>query len=465
MREPRRPPPEEQPADAQPGGARDPRLGRIHDRVLEAAAQIETGIPADRALAGVFRRARDLGGRERAMVSETVYGLIRAARRVDDRLARALKAEKKRIDLIEKPILLRMRVLAFLAMKGDELTRIEALDPYAYKRVPNFLERIRDNRLPPVTRSEAEDLAVEVSLPDWMIRRLIAHEGLERTREIGRALELRAPVTLRVNTIRVSREDARLNIERTHGILASPTAVSSLGLILPEHADLQSWDLYQKGAVELQDEGSQLVGLATGASPGQVVLDACAGAGGKTIQLAAMMENKGRLIALDPDAKKLEELKRRARRAGITNTETLATDLEALPKRLLGACDRVLVDAPCTGSGVFRRHPDAKWRLEERDLESHVDRQARLITSAAGALKAGGLLVYATCSVLFEENEAIVEAALAADPRLERTSLVRTWGPDLAARLGAGAHTARIGPGPTERDPDGFFVALMSRTS
>jgi 16S rRNA (cytosine967-C5)-methyltransferase len=431
--------------------------------VLEAYAQIETGVPADRALAGVFRRARDLGARERAEVSDTVYALIRGERRIEDRLARAIKAEKKKIDLIEKPILMRMRVLAHLALEGRPTDQIEALDPYAFARVPHAIQRIAEGRLPDVSRSPASEMAIDLSLPDWIATRLVARFGEQRTMEIGRALLLRAPVTLRTNTLRGSREEMKATIERDLGVTAEPTARSPLGLILPHHVDLTTWEAFKQGAIEPQDEGSQLIGLATGAAPGQTVLDACAGAGGKTLQLAAMMGNKGRLIALDPDAKKLEELKRRARRAGITNTETVEGELETLPKRLIGHCDRVLVDAPCTGTGALRRHPDAKKRLEESQLQSFVDRQRRILTAAIGALNPEGLLVYATCSVLFEENEAIADSVLATDPRIEASWLGDTLGAELAAGVGARSYAVRVGPGPSERDPDGFFIALLRR--
>src|SRR5262249_32281046 len=157
------------------------------------------------------------------------------------------------------------------------------------------------------------------------------------------------------------------------------------------------------------------------------------GAGGKTLALASMMRNRGRLVALDPEEKKLETLKARARRAQITNAETIATDLEALDRKLMGTFDRVLVDAPCTGTGAFRRHPDARWRTTQADLDHHVARQRRLISGAVTALKPGGVLVYATCSVLWEENEGIVTDLLANEPRLDPVPLASTWGAEISA--------------------------------
>src|SRR5262249_13388689 len=158
-------------------------------------------------------------------------------------------------------------------------------------------------------------------------------------------------------------------------------------LLLPAPIDLSSSKLFEEGAIEPMDEGSQLVALALGAQPKEVVLDACAGAGGKTLALAAAMQGTGRLVALDPDAQKLRELEKRARRARITSCEAIEGELEALPKKMIGAFDRVLVDAPCTGSGTLRRHPDLAWRMSERELDAHVARQKRLIACAIGAAK------------------------------------------------------------------------------
>jgi 16S rRNA (cytosine967-C5)-methyltransferase len=447
--------------DAQPHATK--RLGRTHDRILEVYGQISTGIPADVALKATFKRARDLGSSERHEVSDTIYGLMRSERRIDDLLHRALKAEGKTLETLDPPIVLRMRLLAYFAANGVPVETLQARDAYAFRRVPKVLERIASDRLPPVKRSAVESLAVSQSFPTWFIERLGARFGEVRAEEIARALNLRAPITVRVNTLVATREEAKRAIEEELGVTATPTIHSPYGLILSGPADIQASKLFDRGMVEMQDEGSQLITLATGASPKETVLDACAGAGGKTLLLAAMMENKGHLFSVDPDAKKLELEKRRARRATITSVETIASDLESIDKRFREAFDRVLVDAPCTGTGALRRHPDARRRLSLADLDTHVERQRRLLTSAVQALRSGGVLAYATCSVLWEENEGLIEDVLANEPRLDPLPLRTTWGDPLADALGAAGHQIRIGPGPTETDPDGFFVALMRK--
>lgn len=452
--------------DAQPGGAKNSRLGRTHDRILGAYGEVLSGAPADRVLRTTFKRARDLGPRERAEVSDVVYGLVRSQRTIDDRLDRGLKAEGKKRELLDAPIVTRLRVLTYLALNGAGLEALAELDPYAFKRIPKLFPRIVSGKLPAAKRTAAEELAINYSLPDFVAARLIERLGAERTQAIGAALLGRSPITIRVHRGRATRDEIRASIEREHGILVTPTMISPDGLILAEHADLASWPEFEQGLIEPQDEGSQLLALATGAAPKELVLDACAGAGGKTLALSAMMGGSGRLVALDPDPKKLEELKLRARRAQITNIEAVTGDLQSLPDKMRGVFDRVLVDAPCSGSGSWRRHPDARWRVREPELAEHHARQQRLIAGALTALKPGGLLIYATCSVLAEENEDVINGVHATDSRLVPVRLTTTLGA-LASKLALSEHgdQARIGPGPSDRDPDGFFVALMQSPS
>jgi 16S rRNA (cytosine967-C5)-methyltransferase len=451
--------------DAQPRGAKDPRLGRLHDRILSAYAEIIAGTPADRVLRNVFKKARDLGPKERSLVSDIVYALIRSQRTIDDRLDRALKAEGKRREILDEPIITRLRVLTYYAIQGATVEELTSRDSYAVKRIPKLFPRITANKLPQVKRTPLENLAITYSLPDFFVARLAERLGLARTEEVAGALLGRAPITLRVNRLRgKSREEVTQEIRDTHQMDAVATKLSPDGIILSDHSDLASWPLFEQGVIEPQDEGSQLLALALGAGPKETVLDGCAGAGGKTLALAAMMQNTGRVVALDPDPKKLEELRKRARRAGVTNMEAIEGSLEALPEKLRGTCDRVLVDAPCTGSGAYRRHPDARWRANEREVPEYAAKQQRLIAGAAGALKNGGVLAYATCSLLHEENEDVVDSTIGGDARLFPMRLEETIGA-IARALELGPHgdRARIGPGPSDADPDGFFVALARR--
>lgn len=449
------------PAAEDPRAAKVGRLGRIHDRLLDAAMAMREGEPLDRALESVFRRARDLGSGERSEISDVLYAFARSKRRIEDLVDRSAKSLGKKLDLLDAPLRVRIDLLAAMADAGASIEQLKERDAYAVKRFPGLLEKIAAKKVPPSKRKDpAERLAVEYSLPDWLASSLYKNFGEERTAEIGLALLQRAPFSLRVNTLKADRDTVKKRIAEEHQLQAEYTKHSSDGLILEKHTHVQAWPLFEEGAIEVQDEGSQLIAKALSPEPGEVVLDACAGAGGKTLSLGASMQNRGRLIALDLDEPKLQELKKRARRAGLTNHEVVAGDFITMPEQLVGKVDRLLLDAPCTGSGVFRRHPDARWRSV--DLERLTSRQLNLLVRAAGAVRPGGLVLYATCSILREENEAIVERALAEERRFAPVPLSETMG-DLARELGA-SHQVRIGPGPTSRDPDGFFFALLRRT-
>lgn len=448
--------------DPRPRVVTGPRLGRIHDRVIHVLAEVDAGAPADRALANAFRRARDLGSHDRAQVSEEVYGLLRHRRGVQDVLQRAVASQRKSLELLDAPIQSRMEVLAYLAREGTSLSELEARDRYAARRIPKVMERIVTGRLPATKRSPQEAHAIRSSLPTWLFRRLAEGLGEARAIEIGDALLMRAPVTLRVDPSRLSREAFRTRLQEA-GHDATPTPLAPHGLVLQGRADLREWPELSDARVEVQDEGSQLVALACGARPGARVLDACAGAGGKTLALWSEMKAEGRLVAIEPDKKKLAALRRRTSAAEVP-VQVAAIALEEAPEGMRDSFDCVLVDAPCTGSGTLRRHPDIKWRLEEGDLHKEAGRQARLLGAALALLKPGGRLVYATCSVLREENEEVIENLVKVAPELVPAPLIEGWGLDVDAAVGAhGAATARIGPGPDQNGPDGFFVAAFTK--
>ena len=449
--------------DAQPRGAVSVgRLGRVLDRLLDAYARAEAGVPADRAVREVLRAAPDLGPSERAEIRDRLFGLFRMRRRIDDALERAAQAERRRLATVDVPMRQRLQVLALLALNGASLADIERLDPRAARRIPRLFARIVSGRLPPKKRAPIERLAVEVSLPTWIVERLAVRLSPDRAAAIARALHGRAPVTVRVKK-GVDRGEVGAHIARHLGVRASATALSPYGLQLDRAVDLAGFAPFEAGHVEFQDEGSQLIALACGARAHDRVLDACAGTGGKTLALAAELEGTGGLTAMDPDARKLRELSRRLGRDGnAAPVHAVAQELESLPADLKGRFDIVLVDAPCTGTGTLRRAPDLAWRLSERDVAHHAARQLRLLVAASAALAEGGRLVYATCSVLHEENEAVSASFMESEPRFVPRSLASLWGKDLSTRLAA-THEARIGPGPGPTGPDGFYVAVFER--
>jgi len=271
-----------------------------------------------------------------------------------------------------------------------------------------------------------------------------------------------APVDLRVNLIKTDRDGARraLAAEKVH---AEPTPWSPVGLRLTERAPLSGLAAFKDGLVEVQDEGSQLAALLLGAKPGMRVVDFCAGAGGKTLALAAAMKNRGKLVACDTAEWRLERSGQRLRRAGVSNVErrTLSTERDPWIKRHAKSFDRVLVDAPCLGVGSWRRNPDAKWRATPNDLAELQIRQHDILASAARLVKPGGRLAYITCSLLREENEAQAERFLEEAPDFMLVPAVRAWDEAIGTPCPAGTDYLRLTP--AQHGTDGFFVALFER--
>ena len=286
-------------------------------------------------------------------------------------------------------------------------------------------------------------LSVRLELPDWLMPRLQARFGARFEAEMG-ALSEPAPLDLRVNLLKATREQARLAL-REEGLEAEPTPLSPWGLRLSGRHAVTSGAAFRQGLVEPQDEGSQLVAALVDARPGMRVVDWCAGAGGKTLALAMMMQNRGRLIACDISAGRLANAVRRLRRAGAHNVEHQVISAgDKWRKRHVASFDRVLVDAPCSGTGRWRRSPDARQRLSERGLAEMAERQAAILDEAAILVRNHGRLVYATCSLLTEENEAQVSAFLSRHPDFARA------GPDLVLT-------------PAQHGTDGFYAAVLER--
>jgi 16S rRNA (cytosine967-C5)-methyltransferase len=297
--------------------------------------------------------------------------------------------------------------------------------------------------------------AVRLEIPDWLLPPLKARFGVALPTEMA-ALALPAPLDLRVNILKITREEARAALA-AEGIEAQSTQLSPWGLRVAGRRPVTSGEAFRSGLVEIQDEGSQLIALLADARPGARVSDLCAGAGGKTLAMAMTMGNAGHILACDVSATRLESAVRRLRRAGVHNVErhVLGPGDKAL-KRRAGSFDRVLVDAPCTGIGTWRRNPDARRRLVPADLAELVPKQAAILDRAAELVRIGGKLIYATCSLLPEENEAQVSGFLARHTQFAVVPLARAW-PDGVAPVG-GEFLALT---PARHGTDGFFAAVL----
>jgi 16S rRNA (cytosine967-C5)-methyltransferase len=393
--------------------------------------------PADAAVSRYFRAHPKLGQQDRAFVAETVYAVLRRRRS----LAAAAGTETP-------------RALALAA-----LARVHGLSARALEGL------LREDELPLIARaraarSESFPPAVRADLPDWLWARVAAYYGEEEGMRIAQGLLNPAPLDLRVNLARIARDEVLARLQGD-GLQAAPTAWSPAGVRLAAKPAIQRHPLFREGAFEVQDEGSQLLAYLVAPRRGEMVADYCAGAGGKSLALAMLMRGTGRLYAMDVSARRLAALAPRAARAGVTSIHpiVLSGDSDARAKRLAGKLDRVLVDAPCSGFGTLRRNPDLKWRHDARAVGELAAKQHAILASASRLLKPGGRLVYATCSILPEENEDIAVAFAAAHPEFAEL--------DCRELLAAQRIALEVGPQlrlwPHRHGCDGFFAAAFER--
>lgn len=404
--------------------------------------------PADATVARYFREHHHLGPRERQTLSDTVYNVLREKPRLEWLVRRCEGGLPK-----GAPPAAVARGLALLAFKGDPEWRDAACtdDERAWlAQAANADEAA----LPP----EARHL-----LPNWLAERLQAQVG-EGFDALAASLNVPATLDLRVNALKAKRP-AVLRALQEAGMPAEPTPYAPLGVRLQGKPSLHKLPLYTEGAVEVQDEGSQLLVLLVEPKRNEMVADFCAGAGGKTLALGAAMRGTGRLYAMDTSAHRLEAIQPRLARSGLTNVHPMAIAHERDERlnRLAGKLDRVLVDAPCSGLGTLRRSPDLKWRQTAGGVAELAELQGRILASAARLVKPGGRLVYATCSLLEEENEAVARAFTAA-----HRDFVPAAAEELLARAGVEGAEGLCSGGylrlwPHLHGTDGFFAAVWNK--
>jgi 16S rRNA (cytosine967-C5)-methyltransferase len=401
--------------------------------------------PADAIVSRFFRDHRGLGPRERATLAETVYTVLRK-KQLFDHFSPSGSGPKER----------RLAILGFYG-PGDFLRsalseqEIIWLDQCEKVNVADLMERHRHN------------------LPDWLVQPLKDQLGDEFWALVD-SFNKGAGLDLRVNALNSKRADIQKELAQL-GIKALPTPYSPWGLRIAGRPALNKTDAFTRGAIEVQDEGSQLLAMLLDAKRGEMVVDFCAGAGGKTLAIGAAMRSTGRLYAFDTSASRLDSFKSRQARSGLSNVHpaAIAHERDDRIKRLSGKIDRVLVDAPCTGLGTLRRNPDLKWRQSPEGVQEMVVKQTSILQSAARLLKSGGRLVYATCSVLPQENEAIADAFT----ELNKEFTVLNAGEILSDLKVEGASTLCSGGEggqqflrlwPHRHHTDGFFGAVWQKT-
>ena len=402
------------------------------------AELLRSSFAADSVVSHYFRMHRELGHSDLGFVAENVYAVLRRKRSLS---ARCLDDVTSR----------RLLLATLACVRG--LNRRE-LEPVLSENEAKWLAQakaVRLDELPPPVR---------LDLPDWLYERLAQQFDVAELEALATSLNQSAPLDLRVNTLKAERGGV-LERLRVDGIDAEECVGSPVGIRLAGKPSLSRHPLFLDGSIEVQDEGSQLLGFLLQPKRGEMVADFCAGAGGKTLLLGAMMRSQGRLYAFDVAEKRLAKLKPRLARSGLSNVHPVRIESEhdLRVKRLAGKLDRVLVDAPCSGLGTLRRNPDLKWRQTPDSVAELTAKQASILNAAATLVKKGGRLVYATCSLLDCENDNVVSAFLAAHPDFVPLSAEEVLG-----KQGIALETGRqLSLLPHKHGTDGFFAAVMER--
>ena len=418
--------------------------------------------PADAVVNGYVRARRYIGSKDRAAIAGLVYSVLRHRAQLDWWLAFAREGAARGRFAIDS----RRRVIAALAIvEGWPAAEFEtSFDGSKFR--PAALEQGERHLAGALTGRSLEHPeqpdSVRFNTPDWLLPSLRQRFGGEFAREMA-ALSQPAPVDLRVNTLKTDREAARKALAAA-GVTSAPTSLSPVGLRVEGRPNLPAHAAFKDGLVEIQDEGSQLAASLVGAKPGMRVCDFCAGAGGKSLAMAAAMQNKGHIVACDVSGPRLEGATKRLRRAGVHNVERrhLENERDTWVKRQAGAFDRVLIDAPCSGTGTWRRNPDARWTLTAGDIGELRALQARILQCRAPgeARRPAGLC---QCSLLPEENESQVDAFLQAAPGFGPLPISSVWKETLGTAAPAGDPWLRLSS--ARQGTDGFFVAVLERAA
>jgi 16S rRNA (cytosine967-C5)-methyltransferase len=429
-----------------------------HTQELFRTIRASTG-PADAAIDSYFRSRRYLGSHDRRFIAETTYGTLRHLRFCAWRLNSLLDKSVRTIpDHDEDLLLIVVYLVLHTAVKEitPSLVSEKIKNPRLRERLPAFFAAMQS---PPASwpKSVSERLGLEYSFPDWMVGRFISDYGEGETENILKSLNVQAPLTLRVNLLKTTREQCQKEL-RKQGIDSTPTSLSPFGLRILKRINVFSLSIFRNGWFEVQDEGSQLLPVIVDPRPASKLLDACAGAGGKTLEFAALMKNRGEIYATDINSRRLGELRRRLKRSGAQNVRVLEIrSIDQLRARFAGFFDVVFIDAPCSGLGTIRRNPGMKWNVSEQTVGEVCEKQRSILSSCAPLVREGGTMVYATCTLLSEENEKQIESFLSEHPEFAPAGAGRT-----ADALHAGSADF-IKLLPHIHGTDGFFCAVLQK--
>lgn len=395
--------------------------------------------PADAIMRRFFQDNPLLGAQDRAFIAETVFGILR---------------HRFFLESLVKIVTPRALTLAYLVkLQGMNLRELASLisEPEA-----KWLSEIK------AIKPDAFPLSIQAEFPVWLVEKLQHFMPDADILDLGLSLQKSAPLDLRVNTI-LSKRSEVLEMLEQEGINAQATPYSPCGIRLAGKPAINRHALFLSGKIEVQDEGSQLLGYLLAPKRGEMVVDFCAGAGGKSLLLGALMNSKGRIYAFDVSEKRLNNLKPRFKRSGLSNLhiQRITNENDIKVKRLAGKIDRVLVDAPCSGLGTLRRNPDLKWRQSSQSIDELKAKQAAILAAAASLLKPGGRLVYATCSFIPEENQTVINEFLAAHPQFGLLNCAELLSQQKIP-LDTGEFLQLF---PKPHQTDGFFAAALTRNN
>ncbi|SNQ61028.1 16S rRNA (cytosine(967)-C(5))-methyltransferase RsmB [Candidatus Methanoperedens nitratireducens] len=433
-------------------------------RLLNSA--IGEGKYPDLLLGGLFK-SEEFSSAEKAIIVEIGYGILRHMGRIDYIIENASRAAISRVGLNTLNIL---RLCTYQAVFMDAspagiinnavaLSSLEKESGGFVKRTVEGILRNKEVIYPDKEKAPLEYISIYHSHPRWIVEKWFRE--LNDVRAVGALCStnnLDPPLTIRTNPLKTDREPLQ-RLLQDEGYGSSPTAFSPCGLVVDKKEDIFKTGAFKSGLFEVQDEGSQLITMLTGAKPGGYVVDACAGNGGKSLFLSELMKTRGIILAMDTHAGKLANLRRRAGRSGASNIHTMTPE-DAKLKQLKGTADCVFIDAPCSGMGVFRRNPDSKWRLTERDISELAEKQKEILREYSELVKPGGRLVYATCTISREENEGVVRAFLEENEEFCLVPVIEV-NPELFSKFMTEKGFFRSLP--HVHGTDGFFGAVMRR--
>lgn len=414
-------------------------LSQLNATIAAMRALLPLEFPADAIIRRFFRDNAILGVQDRAFIAEVVFGILR---------------HRFFLESLSRPATPRALVLAYL-VKYHGLN-LREFDTFISESEKKWLTEIK------ATKIDDLSLSIRAELPDWLIEKLKTNLSDEQILALGLVLQKTAPLDLRVNTLLAKRDEV-IAILQEEGIDAQITPYSPCGIRLVGKPMINRHELFLSGKIEVQDEGSQLLGYLLAPKRGEMVVDFCAGAGGKALLLGALMNSKGRLYAFDISEKRLSNLIPRFKRSGLSNLhiQRINDENDSKVKRLSGKIDRVLVDAPCSGIGTLRRNPDLKWRQSSQSIEELKTKQSKILAAAAKLLKPGGRLVYATCSFLAEENQDIIFNFLNSHPQFTVLNSA-----ELLTQQKIALDTGEfLQINPQYHQTDGFFAAALARGS